>query len=225
MKTGFHARDSADSVLPEEMLKQIMLQLPLGLICTDLQGKILFVNATARELIELNPLSGEPEPHTKEALFPELPPEISRGIDCLRGLLTQSGRTYANPFPKLLLHSQAGYEIEFFLYSHTKELDCESLKEGRIVVLLKSDKFLIPTTRLAKRFALTNREQEVLHYLVEGKARKEIATVMNLSEDTVRSYLRTLYGKLGARSRVEAATLWLRLELLENLQSALQLQE
>jgi DNA-binding CsgD family transcriptional regulator len=224
MKAGFYARASADPVLPEEMLKEIMLRLPLGLICTDLGGEILFVNATARELIELNLLSGGPEPHTKEALAPALPPEISGGIAYLRGLLTQASRTYAHPFPKLLLQSQAGYDIEFFLYSHTKELDGESVKDARIIVLLKSDTALIPTKSVARRFALTNREQEVLHHLIEGKARKEIATVMNLSEDTVRSYLRTLYEKLGARSRVEAATLWLRMELLDNLTSVLQLQ-
>jgi DNA-binding NarL/FixJ family response regulator len=48
---------------------------------------------------------------------------------------------------------------------------------------------------------------------------------MNLSEDTVRSYLRSLYEKLGVRSRLEAATLWLRMELLENLKPVLHLQE
>ncbi len=95
------------------------------------------------------------------------------------------------------------------------------MKEARIIVLLKSDTALIPAKSLAQRFALTNREQEVLHHLIAGKARKEIASVMKLSEDTVRSYLRTLYAKLGARSRVEAAMLWLRMELLENLKSVL----
>jgi DNA-binding CsgD family transcriptional regulator len=223
MNTGFYARDNTDPSLPEEMLCEIILQLPLGLICTDLEGEILFVNAAARELIELNLLPGGPEPHTKEALSPVLPPEISLGIDYLRGLLTHARRTYAQPFPKLLLHSQAWYDIEFFLYSHTKELDCESVKEARIFVLLKSDTALIPAKSLAQRFALTNREQEVLHHLIAGKARKEIASVMKLSEDTIRSYLRTLYAKLGARSRVEAATLWLRMELLENLKSVLRL--
>jgi DNA-binding CsgD family transcriptional regulator len=223
MKTGSHACDTPDPVFSEQMLREIILQLPLGLICVDLEGAILFMNATARELIGVNLPTGEQKNHTTKELLPALPPEIRRGIEYFRGLLTQGSRTYTKPFPKLFLQSQADYEVAFLLYSDAKELSRERLKEARIIVLLKSDMAMIPTKNLAQRFALTNREKEVLHHLIEGKARKEIATAMNLSEDTVRSYLRTLYEKLGARSRVEAATLWLRLELLENLKSALQL--
>jgi DNA-binding CsgD family transcriptional regulator len=83
----------------------------------------------------------------------------------------------------------------------------------------------MPTVDLAKRFSLTNRERQVLQYLIAGKSRKEIAAEMHLSEDTVRSYLRSLYEKLGVRSQVEAATLGLRMELVENLKSVLQVQK
>lgn len=63
--------------------------------------------------------------------------------------------------------------------------------------------------------------REVLHYLIRAKARKEIAAAMNLSEDTVRGFLRSLYEKLGVTSRVKAATLGLRMALVENLKSVL----
>jgi LuxR family transcriptional regulator, maltose regulon positive regulatory protein len=51
---------------------------------------------------------------------------------------------------------------------------------------------------------LTEREQEVLHYLSLDYSNKEIAGKMFISLDTVKSHLKNLYGKLGANSRKEA---------------------
>jgi DNA-binding CsgD family transcriptional regulator len=224
MRTAPRTRDAADPLLSEQMLVEVIFQLPMGLICTDLAGEILFMNAAAKEMIEaVTRPPGECKDRSRNAALPELLPEIRRGIQYFNALLTQDDKTYSKPLPKLFLQNQAGFEVEFVLYSDAKELNRGTLKEARIIILLRSDQSMMPTKSLAKRFALTSREKEVLHYLINGKARKEIATAMNLSEETVRSYLRTLYEKLGAKSRVEAATFWLRLELLENLKSVLQL--
>jgi DNA-binding CsgD family transcriptional regulator len=210
---------------PEQMLEEIIRQLPLGLICTDLEGETLFMNATAKDTLEVDPLTQEYEKHEHQERLPSLPPEIRRGIECLRDLLTQDARTYARPFPKFYFQGWGGYDLEFFLYCSSEELCRETRKQARIIVLLKSPKPTLPSREVARRFSLTTRESEVLQYLIEGKARKEIAAAMNLSEDTVRSYLRSLYEKLGVTSRVEAATLGLRLALLENLQSVLHIQK
>jgi two-component system, NarL family, nitrate/nitrite response regulator NarL len=51
---------------------------------------------------------------------------------------------------------------------------------------------------------LSVRELEVLRYLAEGLANKEIARTMAISEHTVKFHINAILGKLGAQSRTEA---------------------
>ena len=51
--------------------------------------------------------------------------------------------------------------------------------------------------------SLTAREQEILELILQNKKRKDIATELMLSENTVKTYTRTLYAKLGVTSRAE----------------------
>jgi DNA-binding NarL/FixJ family response regulator len=57
---------------------------------------------------------------------------------------------------------------------------------------------------------LTPGEREFLDLLAKGYAYKEIADRMNISIDTVRSYVRTVYEKLHVHSRTEAVVKYLR---------------
>lgn len=52
---------------------------------------------------------------------------------------------------------------------------------------------------------LTDRELEVLQYLARGFANKEIAAVLNISQNTVKAHVRQILAKLNVRSRAEAA--------------------
>ena len=54
--------------------------------------------------------------------------------------------------------------------------------------------------------ALTPRELEVLHQLAKGRANKEIADVLNISEYTVKDHLKSILGKLRVADRTEAVT-------------------
>jgi DNA-binding NarL/FixJ family response regulator len=60
--------------------------------------------------------------------------------------------------------------------------------------------------------SLTPGEREFLDQLAKGYAYKEIADRMNISIDTVRSYVRTVYEKLHVHSRTEAVVKYLRRE-------------
>lgn len=53
---------------------------------------------------------------------------------------------------------------------------------------------------------LTPRELEVLNKLAKGLANKEIADALNISEHTVKGYLKTILGKLHVADRTEAVT-------------------
>jgi DNA-binding NarL/FixJ family response regulator len=63
--------------------------------------------------------------------------------------------------------------------------------------------------KLAERMssqALTNRELKVLERIVAGRANKEIASDLQISEATVKSHINSLLGKLGVSDRTHAAT-------------------
>jgi two-component system NarL family response regulator len=51
---------------------------------------------------------------------------------------------------------------------------------------------------------LTPREIEVLHLLAKGRSNKEIGVALKVTEETIKSHLRTLFLKLGVRDRTEA---------------------
>lgn len=57
---------------------------------------------------------------------------------------------------------------------------------------------------------LATREREILERILENKKRKEIADELCLSENTIKTYTRALYGKLGVSSREELYALLLK---------------
>jgi DNA-binding NarL/FixJ family response regulator len=72
---------------------------------------------------------------------------------------------------------------------------------GRLVQALRT-----PSTP-RPGFALTDREREVLQLVAAGKANKEIAAELNISERTARTHVSSILAKLGLTSRTQAA-LW-----------------
>lgn len=74
-----------------------------------------------------------------------------------------------------------------------------------------------PTSRAAQvtdSEALTPRERELLTLLGEGYGNRDIAAALGVSDHTVKFHLRSIYAKLGARSRTEAVSLAVRRGLL-----------
>ncbi|MGU7780829.1 LuxR C-terminal-related transcriptional regulator [Burkholderia sp. PU8-34] len=61
-----------------------------------------------------------------------------------------------------------------------------------------------PTASAALVEMLTPREIEVLTMLAEGLGNKEIAHQLDISDNTVKFHLSSIFGKLGASSRTEA---------------------
>lgn len=59
---------------------------------------------------------------------------------------------------------------------------------------------------------LTNREKEVFDLLVISKSTKEIATMLNISEKTVRNHISNVIQKLGVNDRSSAVIELLKLK-------------
>ncbi|KQQ27959.1 response regulator transcription factor [Frondihabitans sp. Leaf304] len=58
-----------------------------------------------------------------------------------------------------------------------------------------------------RREGITDRESEILALITQGKSNAEVATLTYLSPNTVKSYIRSVYRKIGAESRTQAV-LW-----------------
>ena len=63
--------------------------------------------------------------------------------------------------------------------------------------------------------SLTGRELNVLTLLARGKSNKEIGVDLHISETTVKSHLRSIFGKLDVISRTEAIAVASRLGLIQ----------
>ena len=64
-----------------------------------------------------------------------------------------------------------------------------------------------PHSAIEGSTALTSREKQILDCLSDGQSNKEISTTLNISVETVKSHLRSIYKKLNVKSRIEAARL------------------
>jgi len=62
---------------------------------------------------------------------------------------------------------------------------------------------------------LTERERAVLMHVAGGHRNREIAGLLQISEDTVKTHLKHIIDKLGARDRTEAVTIALRRGILQ----------
>jgi len=89
-----------------------------------------------------------------------------------------------------------------------KDISADDLV-GCIRDVLAGKTYLAPAAaaKLAEgvtRIQLTPREMATLRLMADGKANKEIATVLDISERTVKTHLGHLFEKLGVTSRTEA---------------------
>lgn len=58
---------------------------------------------------------------------------------------------------------------------------------------------------LAKAFGLTPREAEVLLWVAQGKSNGDVATILDMSEKTVKQHLGSVFQKIGVESRTAAS--------------------
>ena len=71
------------------------------------------------------------------------------------------------------------------------------------------------TGRLVERPSLTPRQLEVLQLVAEGLPNKRICQLLNVSEHTVKSYMKLLFSELNVHNRTECARVAIELGLLD----------
>ncbi|WP_158269928.1 helix-turn-helix transcriptional regulator [Litoreibacter ponti] len=124
----------------------------------------------------------------------------------LRGEARFGGFNIGTGLPKERFEAQMGvlqHEIRFFcLITHRK---IEEL--ARALSTSEPLKFrgLIAASETEASKLLSAREREVVYHIGQGLSRKECASILGLSPNTVSDYLKSAYRKLGVRNRVSAA--------------------
>ena len=64
------------------------------------------------------------------------------------------------------------------------------------------------------KFILTKREEEIFKLLIENKSTKEIASILDISEKTVRNHISNCIQKLGVNGRTQAVIELIKLGIL-----------
>ena len=88
--------------------------------------------------------------------------------------------------------------------------DTNSSEASLALLLERRHNAHLDIREICRKHHLTPREAQAVELLLQGLANKEIADRMNISIDTVRSYVRTVYEKLHVHSRTEAVVKYLR---------------
>jgi len=73
---------------------------------------------------------------------------------------------------------------------------------ARLLTQMKSRKAAAPQSGTV---GLTQREEQILQCVADGRTNKEIAKLLNISDKTVKHYMTSIMHKLQVRNRVEAA--------------------
>lgn len=76
--------------------------------------------------------------------------------------------------------------------------------EGGAPMSTKIARMVVSSFKKPRNTTLTTREQEVLNQLCQGKSYKGIADALFVSQDTIRSHIKSIYKKLEVNSKSEA---------------------
>ncbi len=133
-------------------------------------------------------------------------PDNVESLTSSQSLLTETilSRLITQPSPaesvfvKELRSGRRRYFCRAFLIDSCTKERC---KPTTAVLLERGPSRSVPLSQVCQQFNLTQREQEVLEYLLQGIRNKEIANRMNLSPNTVKTFLRLIMIKTGVSSR------------------------
>jgi DNA-binding CsgD family transcriptional regulator len=172
-----------------------------GLVLTNAQGRVTWVNRAAQRLLGLDPDASRGRP-LQSLLQDGKLAEFWRGAVTSREA-SSGDLAIATPRAAHLRASAASAQ------------DPSGQLLGHALLFCEAPAAAAPPER-AERPAgsapegLTPQEQKVLQLVGEGLSNRQIAEKMQVAPSTVRSHLKHLYSKLGLRSRSEAVAYALR---------------
>ncbi len=142
------------------------------------------------------------------------------GVDAITALCSEF------PFAKIIVFSTYGGDVQAL----------RALKAGAVGYLLKSAlrreladairavhagrRYILPEVASEIAFhavgeSLTKREVDILRLIAAGNGNKQVAGELNISEDTVKSYLKSVFAKLDVTDRTAAVVVALKRGIID----------
>ncbi len=94
------------------------------------------------------------------------------------------------------------------------EVSLESLAIVRVVAQAAHQRISVLLENAGNRPRLSQREKDVLEWMAHGKSTASIAIILGLSPETVKTYVKRIYGKLDKSDRVGATIEAIKLDLI-----------
>lgn len=187
------ARNRRLTLQGQERLKILVETSPAAIVTIDERGFIELANQAAVELMA--PLDGKLIGNPIAAFLPELhhalrweeAPQFRATMQC------RGHRGNGEPFMA---------DVWFSTYKDGPRPKLAAIIADVTDNAAASNATSFPSER-EQRAALTEREFDVLRFLVQGLGNKEIATRMEISESTVKNTLQQLFAKTNVRTRAQ----------------------
>jgi DNA-binding CsgD family transcriptional regulator len=149
----------------------------------------------------LNPISFNAEA-IQILSYPEKLADLARSdlflAERIRSTLVSTRSSGESPFVPEFRSGRRRYFCRAFLVDSGSK---EPFRPSMAMLLERGPSGLVPLSEVCQQFKLTQREREVLEYLLQGMSSKVIANRMNLSPSTVKAFLRLIMIKTGSSSR------------------------
>ncbi len=175
----------------QEKLRILVETSPAAIVTIDGRGFIELANGAATQLIA--PRDGRLEGHPIAAFLPDLHHAVRReaGPQFRASMQCRGHRDNGESFMA---------DVWFSTYSDRSEPRLAAII-GEVSEEAPSSVPINAWADQGERSPLTSRETEVLRFLIQGLANKEIAARMEISESVVKNTFQQLFAKMHVRSR------------------------
>jgi DNA-binding NarL/FixJ family response regulator len=149
--------------------------------------------ATAAAAVPAGPDADE----VHDPVLVQLPPEV------FAWMAREALRRRAGAEPAPLTVSRGARRLTFMLHA----VDAAALGDGQWLVVMRESNDGSLIDALVHAFRLTQREAEVLYWVVKGKTNRDIGDILGTSPRTVHKHLEHVFEKLGVETRTAAASM------------------
>ncbi len=185
---------------------------PDGLMLFDGNLNINYANKAALRILRQGRalrINQVPGARTLVARDPRLQEKINKAISAATSLSQYGGQHYAEPI--VITRGPEGSAITLNVSSLARQHELTGEREACAIALIcaSDGPADMDSQVLEEAYGLTQAEIRVAHLLVEGDSLKTIASLLGITENTVRSHVKNIYQKTNARSRAKLVRLLL----------------
>jgi DNA-binding CsgD family transcriptional regulator len=167
-----------------------------GIVFVDVEGRVVGMDSTAQQR-----LNGE----ARQLDLPIHEPD-ARAVECFVSAATLNIKGV--PMQVCVIQEREPTEREVTTAMESVLADTSSFARS-VIDRLKILRFAPSATQAEELDMLTDREKEILGLICQGKCDLQMSTELNVSHNTVRNHIASLYRKIGVNRR-GAAILWAR---------------